>query len=336
MQEIGSAYTNEQGFADFNADGNPFIVTASNGESITYMKINGGHELSTSCFDVGGKSTPQGIKGFVYGERGVWRPGDNIYLTLVVEDKQKALPKNHPVTMELYTPSEQLYDKQTLTQSVDGIYVFTTATTEDAPTGRWQARFKVGGQTFHHTVKIETITPNRLKINIKAPEILLCGESVDIGIEARWLTGLIAAGLEADVEMSLHNNPTPFEKYRDYTFSNPLYSLTNTMYTVYSGRLDSLGNAISKFKIPNTKQTPGMLQANITARVMEAGGEESITSKAVSYSPYKSYVGVALGDNAFETDSDLNFPVVVVDANGSPVLEQKTLSYKIYKMDWDW
>ena len=173
MREIGSAYTNEQGFADFKVSGSPFVVTATNGASTTYLKINGENELSTSRFDVGGKKIPQGVKGFVYGERGVWRPGDNIFLTLVVEDKQHALPKNHPVTMELYTPMEQLYDRQTLTKSVDGIYTFTTATTEDAPTGRWDARFKVGGQTFHHAVRFETIKPNRLKIKITSPEVLL-------------------------------------------------------------------------------------------------------------------------------------------------------------------
>ena len=334
MQEIGSAYTNDQGFADFNADGNPFVVTASNGVSTTYMKINGGHELSTSRFDVGGKSTPQGIKGFVYGERGVWRPGDNIYLTLVVEDKQKALPKNHPVTMELYTPSDQLYDKQTLTQSVDGIYAFTIATSDDAPTGRWQARFKVGGQTFHHTVKIETIKPNRLKINIASSEVLQCGESVDIGIEARWLTGLTAANLETNVDMVLYSNPHPFEKYSDYTFSNPQYSQPNTMYSIYSGKLDSLGNATCKYKIPTTQQAPGMLQANIIARVIEAGGDESITSKSVLYSPYNNYVGIALGNKEFETDCYVNFPVVSVDASGE--LEDKTLNYTIFKIGWNW
>ena len=65
MREIGSSYTNEQGFADFEVGGNPFVVTASNGTSTTYLKINGGHELSTSRFDVGGKKIPQGVKGFV-------------------------------------------------------------------------------------------------------------------------------------------------------------------------------------------------------------------------------------------------------------------------------
>ena len=334
MQAIGSAYTNDQGFADFNTDGNPFVITASNGVSTTYLKINSGHELSTSRFDVGGKSVEQGVKGYIYGERGVWRPGDNIYLTLVVEDKQHSLPKNHPVTMELYTPEEQLYDKQTLTQSVDGIYVFTITTEEDAPTGRWDARFKVGGQTFHHAVRVETIKPNRLKIKINSSEIFESEEIGFVGVEANWLTGPVAANLDSEVEMSLYNNPHPFECYGKYVFSNPIYSFSNASHTIYKGKLDTLGKALHYFNVPKTQEAPGMLQANIIARVVEAGGDESITSHSVRYSPYKSYVGVALGDKEFETDCDLRFPVITVDVLGK--LVDRDLSYTIYKTDWSW
>ena len=334
MREIGSAYTDEKGFADFIVDGNPFVVTASNGVSKTYLKINGGHELSTSCFDVGGKNIPQGIKGFVYGERGVWRPGDDIYLTLIVEDKQKALPKNHPVIMELYTPEGQLYDRQTLTQSVDGIYVFQTATTDDAPTGSWDACFKVGGQTFHYTVRVETIKPNRLKINISSPEVLYSGKPENIGIEAHWLTGPVAAGLKVNVEMLFYNNPQPFERYNDYLFSNPLYTNSHSKQNVLSCQLDSLGKCSNAYFLPIAENAPGMMQANLIARVAEAGGDESLTSRSVRYSPYVSYVGVNLQDREFETDCDLHFPVITLDAEGRFI--ERNLTYKIYHLNWSW
>lgn len=334
MRVIGSAYTNEQGFADFKVDGKPFVVTASNATSTTYLKINGGHELSTSRFDVGGKRVSQGIKGYVYGERGVWRPGDEIHLTLIVEDKQHSLPKNHPVTMELYTPLNQLYDKQTLTRSVDGIYTFTIATSEDALTGGWDARFMVGAQTFHHTVRIETIKPNRLKIKISSPEVLQSEQSAPIAIESHWLTGPVASGLDANVELSLHSNPHPFEQYSDYTFRNPLYDFSHAEHNIFSGKLDSQGRATCNFAVPTTAQAPGIMQANIIARVREAAGDESLTSHSVRYSPYKSYVGIALGDKEFETDCNLHFAIVAVDAQGLAI--ERELRYKIYQLDWSW
>ena len=334
MREIGSGYTNDQGFADFEADGNPFIVTASDGVSTTYLKLYSNYELSTSRFDVSGKTTPQGVKGFIYGERGVWRPGDEIHLSLIVEDKQKSLPANHPVTMSLYTPRGQLYDRQTLTKSVDGIYVFNTATAEDAPTGIWDAEFKVGGQTFYKSVKIETIKPNRLKINILADDMLQSGKTSEIGVESHWLTGPAAAGLKTLVEMQLFDNPQPFDQYKQYQFQNPLKSSPASSYLVLSCNLDSLGKGSTNYTLPVSDQAPGMMQANLIARVTEAAGDESITSRSVRYSPYPSYVGIDLQNKEFETDCDIEFPIVTVDAYGNPV--DRKLICKIYELNWSW
>lgn len=335
MQEIGSAITNAQGFADFKVSGKPFVVVASNSISATYLKVNGGHELSLSTFDVGGKVLTQGVKGFVYGERGVWRPGDDIYLTLIVEDKQRALPKNHPVTMELYTPEEQLYESITLTKNVNGIYTFHTKTRDDAPTGHWNAQFKVGGQTFHHQVRIETIKPNRLKIKIDAPKTLYVDTEAEIGVESHWLTGPAASGLATSMEMALYNDPRPFEAYPKYVFSNPLYTFSNeSVDYIYRAELDSLGRYTHQYTFTETYNAPGILQANLVARVFESGGDESLSSELVRFSPYKSYVGISLKDKAFETDANIEFPIVTLDPDGKAV--NRELSYKIYRLTWGW
>ena len=98
--------------------------------------------------------------------------------------------------------------------------------------------------------------------------------------------------------------------------------------------LDSLGKGSRRYTLPVTERAPGMMQANLIARVAEAGGDESLTSRSVRYSPYSSYVGVNLQSKEFETDCDLHFPIVTVDASGKPV--ERNLSYKIYHLDWSW
>lgn len=334
LQEIGHGTTDSNGFADFNVVNKPFIVTASNGNSTSYLKVTGGREQSFSNFDVGGKKNPQGIKGFVYGERGVWRPGDEVHLTLIVEDRQRALPANHPVTMELYTPEEQLYEHQTQTRSTDGFYTFHIQTGEDAPTGRWNARFKVGGKSIDFPVKVETIKPNRIKIGIETDETLQAPGYASCSLEAHWLTGPIAGNLPAALEMVLYNNPNPFKEYSDYAFSNPLNTFSSE-HIELKGTLDSLGRMTKQIKLAEKEDAPGMLQANIIARVREAGGDESFTARSVRYSPYRAYVGIRLGEKEFETDSNLNFPIVCVDAEGK-LQGKRKLEYKIYKLNWSW
>lgn len=335
LQEIGHGTTDGNGFADFNVVNKPFVVTASDGVSTSYLKVTSGREKSLSNFDVGGKRNPQGIKGFVYGERGVWRPGDLLHLTLIVEDRQRALPKNHPVTMELYTPEERLYERQTLTQSVDGFYAFQIQTGEDAPTGRWNARFKVGGKTIDFPVKIETIKPNRIKIAIETAEMLQAPGVADCSIEAHWLTGPVAGNLPAALEMVLYSNPTPFKEFGDYTFSNPLYTFSSEHIELCKGTLDLLGRMTQQIELEDMATAPGMLQANIIARVREAGGDESFAARSVRCSPYSAYAGIRLGEKEFETDNNLIFPVVSVNAEGR-LLGKRKLEYKIYKLNWNW
>lgn len=335
MQKIGSGLTDENGFADFRTENGPYMITASDGISTTYLKVTPGRELNTSNFDVSGKTLNAGIKGFTYGDRGVWRPGDMIHLTLIIEDKNKKLPSNHPVVMELYNPSDQLYEKQILEKGTDGFYVFHIPTEENVPTGLWYAQFKVGNETFTHTVRIETIKPNRLKLNINTPAIIRANTKARIGLNARWLTGPVAKNMFAHLEMTLYPNPKPFEKYKDFTFRNPLSTYTSSQKHLFSGVLDSLGYIVRDCTIGADINSPGMLQANITATVSEPGGDASITTKSVPFSPFGVYVGIDLRNKDFETDKDIKLPLVVVNQEGAKMKSRK-LDYKIYRLDWDW
>ena len=335
LQRIGHGVTDDKGFADFKTNGNPFMITASDGLSTTYLKVTSGRELSTSNFDVSGKTITDGIKGFTYGERGVWRPGDEIHLTLIVEDKRKKLPGNHPVVMELYTPSEQLYDRQILEKGTDGFYIFHISTEETVPTGLWTAHFKVGNETFYHPVRIETIKPNRLKIDIKTPAIIQANCGSPVGLNARWLTGPAAKNMSASLEMTLYTNPNPFKEYKNFAFKNPLMSYTSSQKELYSGITDSLGNITRDCTVGADVNSPGMLQANITAKVTEPGGDASIVSKSVPFSPFGVYVGIDLLSKDFETDKEIKFPVVVLNQVGAK-MNTRELEYKIYRLDWNW
>src|SRR5690606_3749879 len=124
-----------------------------------------GEALSVAHFDTGGAANPQGLKGFFYGERGVWRPGDDIYLTFILQDESQTLPANHPVHFELRNSRNQVVDRITRTSGLNGFYAFKTQTDPDAPTGNYVAEVKVGGASFTKTLKIETVRPNRLKID---------------------------------------------------------------------------------------------------------------------------------------------------------------------------
>ncbi len=109
------------------------------------------------------KRFKKGIKGFIYEERGVWRPGDTLFITFLMDDRLQKLPDNHPVLFELFDSRGNIYKKQIKTEGVDNFYTFITPTKPDAPTGKWLIKISVGGATFEKRINIENVKPNRLK-----------------------------------------------------------------------------------------------------------------------------------------------------------------------------
>ena len=101
-----------------------------------------GEEQSVSRFDVGGKEIQKGLKGFIYGERGVWRPGDTLHISFILEDREKRIPDKHPVALEIYNPKGQFYTKMISTQGMNGFYTFDVPTQAGDPTGLWNAYTK--------------------------------------------------------------------------------------------------------------------------------------------------------------------------------------------------
>ena len=180
------------------------------------MRVDDGSALSLSMFDVGGERNSKGVKGFIYGERGVWRPGDSLFLSFILEDKNESLPEDHPVVFELYTPENQLFQRMVKTNGLNGFYDLRTATASTSPTGNWLAKVKVGNSSFSKSLKIEAVKPNRLKIKVEFEDKVLSKGNTDGTLSAKWLHGADADGLRATMEMNLSSGNTSFEEHPDY------------------------------------------------------------------------------------------------------------------------
>ena len=88
------------------------------------------------------------------------------------------------------------------------MYAFRCATSPDAPTGVWGARVTVGGTTFHKSIRIETVKPNRLRIALDLGEGAARSDGARITRRSRdqlvklhstWLHGAPARGLQARI-----------------------------------------------------------------------------------------------------------------------------------------
>ena len=107
---------------------------------------------------------------------------------------------------------------------------------------------------------------------------------------------------------------------------------------MFNGVLDAEGRAGVNIQLPVATGAPGMLNATLTTRVFEPGGDASIYSQTVPFSPFTSYVGINLNQpkgKYIETDKDHVFDIVTVNDQGQPV-NRSNLEYKIYRISWSW
>ncbi|MBK8721781.1 MAG: hypothetical protein IPL95_05740 [Saprospiraceae bacterium] len=341
-QLMKTAITDNNGMAMLEFEKNPFVVIVTKGDQKGYLKLGDGTSLSLSKFDIAGVETQKGLKGYLYGERGVWRPGDSLYLNFVLEDKGNKLPNGYPVSFELQDAKGQLFYKTTTTNNVNNVYPFHIATNTESPTGTWMTIIKVGGAKFFYPLKIETVKPNRLKLSLDfGKSELSAGNSAEIGnLQANWLHGSPASGLNAKVETQLKSVPTKFEKYPSYNFDDPSRKFTVAEpQVIYNGNLDATGNAKVGYHPAPNFLAPGKLKVDFKVRVFEKGGDFSTDNFSMAYHPYNFYVGVDIpikdGEKRVDIKKNAKISFVIVGKDGKPIAD-RSLKIGLYRCDWRW
>lgn len=343
-QLLAEGETDGQGLAKITVDdarGAPFILTATRGDDIGYLKLGRGEALAISHFDTGGEAVEGGLKGFLWGERGVWRPGDDIHLSFLLQDDSGRLPATHPVTVQLSNPQGQLVQSLTSKTPVDRFYTFTLKTAEDAPTGLWRAKALVGGREFTKNLRIETVMPNRLKAELGFGKPLSVETlPVQATLTAAWLHGAPAAGLKADVSLRLRPASLGFERYQGFVFEDPTRRYQGEPQTVFEGPLDAAGKTSFELDAKPGSQPPARLEAEFTTRVFEDGGAYSTIFSSQPYHAYPRYAGFKLPDtpqrpNMVLMDQAQTLALAVLDTSGKPVADT-ALAVSLHRIDWRW
>ncbi|TGV02287.1 alpha-2-macroglobulin family protein [Flavivirga rizhaonensis] len=340
QQKLEETTTDKDGLTTIDAEKHAAFAIVSKGNNVSYIKLHDGNSLSLSKFDVSGNRLQRGLKGYIYGERGVWRPGDTLHLTFMLNDKANNLPKQHPVKLEITDPNGKLVFKNVTTDNVNNFFNFTVPTSSEDKTGNYNAKVSVGGATFHKGLKIETVKPNRLKIKVDFEnDVLSSTEPLKGNLDIKWLHGTPGKNLKAEIKAKFSSSHAGFKKYKGYIFNDPTRQFNTEEINVFEGKVNEQGQAKITNKIAVGKNAPGMLNVQFLVRAFENGGDFSLDAFTKQYAPYESFVGLrspkgnAYG--SYYTDENQSFDLVVVDAKGNPV-KRNNLEVKVYKIEWRW
>ncbi|WP_367389766.1 MG2 domain-containing protein [Lewinella sp. LCG006] len=342
-QLLGTVKTDAKGLASTVLPENAFFAVAETAKEQAYVRLDDGTALSTSRFDVGGTVLQEGLKGFLYAERGVWRPGDSVFLNFVLEDEKGLLPPGYPVTFELRDAQGQVVEKREGVLPQGDIYPVFFKTSPDDATGIWQASVMAGDAVFRKSLRIEAIKPNRIKVALTGAEnpIRMSSGTSQMKLEAAWLHGAPAANLKANVEASFQLDRSGFSSFPDYSFYDRNQGeLLAQNQVVFDAPLDDQGKATVAVQMPNANTAAGPLQMRLRTRVYEQGGNFSTESRSFAVFPFDNYAGLKLPEDRYGSPrvligEDATIQLASVNYLGK-VAGGRKLKTELFRVEWRW
>ena len=301
-------------------------------------------DLTKAAFDlsdrgVGGRQTPGPLDAMVFAERGVYRPGENVYLTALLRDDRGYAAPGVPLTLKIYRPDNVEFSRELLQDAGDGGRSFTLEVPKAAMTGTWRAaiysdpkRAPIGETAF----LVEDYTPERLEMSLTpAKEEITTESGVEVKVDGRYLYGAPASdlGLEGEVNVSIRaGGPAGYDAYSfgldDETFAalrKPLENLPNT---------DDQGSATVQAELPALTQTTKLLKADVVIRMREPSGRVLAETTTLDVRPAKPFIGIKpdfKGSHSGDAGSSA-FEIVVLNRDGKPIA-LKGLAWELSRLE---
>ncbi len=327
--ELGKATSDDAGYVRFA----PGLLRGSGGREPAVLMAYGSAgdfnflDLTRPAFDladrgVAGREAPGPVDVFLYGERGVYRPGETVELMALMRDSRGYALENLPLTLKFIRPDEVEADQLTLTTAALGGYHASVPLANNARTGTWNVRAytdpkakPVGQLSF----QVEDFVPQTLKLELATQaQILQPGAAVDVDVTGQFLYGAPAANLKAKAELVLREDPDPYPIQSGYKFGLVQDTWTAKRYPLDMAGTDAQGKARAVLKLDEVPDTSRPLQAVLRVSLFEPGGRPVNRSLALPYRPQSLAIGIRpqFGDGGVQINQEAAFAVVAVDPAG--------------------
>lgn len=336
-QLLEQAVTDRRGRCVFKKKKGFYLIAEKNRQR-SVLKFSEA-EIGTSLFDVGGvKVDKSGLKGFIYTDRGVYRPGEKIFLSLILRNDKNTFPTNHPVSLKVYDPGNRVVYQKNSKDGKDGFYSFDFATAVSDKTGNYRVEIKAGSGVFTKEIKVETIVPYKLKAEIKSSqkELSTADNKFSFTLNSKYLFGTPAAGHQYRASVEFVPFPKKFKRFNSFTFDDETQYTAAVKSPYFRGELNKKGDVNLNWDVPEFETLPAAMKTVVRAQVLEKGGRPVKTVKSFPFNTYKYFCGIKAPESGYlKVGSPASFKTVLVNKKGEPVAGRK-LKYKIYRSNYYW
>ncbi|EAL3939574.1 alpha-2-macroglobulin [Campylobacter lari] len=334
-QILASKISNEDGLVIFeNIDkSKALFVIASKDKQASILRLSS--PLLYDGFDVDGLELNSQNKVFIYTERGVYRPGDDIHLNMVARNDKGAL--KHPISLSFFDPqNKKILDKIKLLPLSNGTFYKKITLSPQAPSGIYLARVEFADSIFDKEILVQNIIPNRIKVSLQTEKETKNKDQLDFNLSSKYLFGSPSSALNFQASLLIRKKEYRSLKYPNYVFSNPSV-LMQTYSDNIEGVLDEKGQEKGVFVLKEfLKNAPYNLEASIQARVFEKGSRSAEVSSKTQIILHDDFVGLKRLENRYlNSNSIINFEAIVSDLN-EKLISNREIKYTIYANSYSW
>ncbi len=303
-QLLAAAQTDVNGLARLqyvsnHPDGVPWVITARKDNDLAFLQP-GDNQWLFDDVNQSGQEYPRNYEVMLYSERGVYRPGETIFLSGILRDRKGEIPTPFPLNLKVTRPDgRQLADIPVQPHSSgQGIYHVAYQTAISHQTGTYQ--FDVTLPSSEESLgtvsaQLEAFVPVRMEVNASTvKEIFGPDDCPEMDISARYLWDQPAAGLSLTLTGRLRQVNFHSNKYPDRQFGMPLSS-QDILLPEITEQLAQDGKAHLKAPLPE-QIMPGRYQTNLTATVSEPGGRSVSANIQCVLDRLNTHLGLRLPD----------------------------------------
>ncbi len=353
---LATIKTDAQGVAHFEAGLSrgagglaPALVVARGAD-----KDYGFLDITKQAFDlsdrgVGGRTPPGPLDAMVFTERGVYRPGETVYMTALLRDAAGYAVTGTPLILKLFRPDGVEDRRQTLADAGNGGRSWQIELPNTAMTGAWRlAAFAdpKGAALYEKNFLVEDYVPERLEMKLTATQPMISISTPGIvALSSRYLYGAPASnlGLEGEMTISAANEVSGFPGYRVGQEGEKFTSVRKDLTALPN--TDETGAASLSISLPDLPQTSKPLNADVTIRLREPSGRALAEKIAMAANTGKSFIGVKpLFDGSVPDGAAAEFDVVGISPEGKQIamagvkweLQRVETQFQWYSRDNRW
>ncbi len=307
--------------------------------------VGGRADPNASGATTAGRTVATDIDGYLYADRGIYRPGETVHLVAMVRDREARSVEGRKGELVVLRPSGVEFKRFAFDKAPAGAVAQDVALPKSAPRGRWTAKLRFEGveqDAGALSFSVEDFAPQRLAVTAvgQADRPVAAGETRIVDVTARFLYGAPGAGLQTQGEARLRVDPNPFPQYKDYRFGDDQTPFEEKLVELSATVTDGAGHAALAVDSSQGAGASQPLVAAVTASVFEPGGRPVREGLTLKVRPKPLYLGVKVdpgdgGGFGARNQSPTNIDIIAVDAAGRRVAAAG-VSWTLITENWDY